>query len=118
MRQRGNSLQQVGWSFAATVTLLLLIISLSSIYTTHSRIRAIFPDAFSSQTTFTAYSEVLRDVASSNVTVVVASRKSDDTSWLKANLPTWNIVRYITDDLNAEVFVPVNKGHEAMVYLT
>jgi hypothetical protein len=52
------------------------------------------------------------------VTVVVASRKSDDTSWLKANLPTWNIVRYITDDVNAEVFVPVNKGHEAMVYLT
>lgn len=50
--------------------------------------------------------------------VVVASQKEDDTSWLQQRLPSWPVARYIVDDEYAEFQVPINKGKEAMVYLT
>ena len=50
--------------------------------------------------------------------LVVASRKSDDTTWIGRRLPDWPVSRYIVDDPNAELTVPVNKGRESMVYLT
>lgn len=52
------------------------------------------------------------------VAVVVASRKKDNTSWLTDALPDWDLRIYVTDDSDAALTVPLNKGREAMVYLT
>lgn len=54
----------------------------------------------------------------SNRAFVVSSLKRDDVSWLTDNLHNWQIVRYVVDDADAQYTVPMNKGREAMVYLT
>jgi Protein of unknown function (DUF3431) len=51
------------------------------------------------------------------VAFVVASVKKDDTSWIAA-FPEWSHHIYFIDDFYAYLRVPVNKGREAMVYLT
>ncbi|KAI1114121.1 hypothetical protein F5Y14DRAFT_415532 [Nemania sp. NC0429] len=50
--------------------------------------------------------------------LVVASIKSENTSWIPALLPDWRANIYVADDSRAPLTVPVNKGREAMVYLT
>ncbi|KPI43688.1 uncharacterized protein AB675_6365 [Cyphellophora attinorum] len=50
--------------------------------------------------------------------LVVASLKADDTTWLQKRLPDWAVSRYVVDDLNSPLTVPLNKGRESMVYLT
>ncbi|GAQ08809.1 hypothetical protein ALT_6130 [Aspergillus lentulus] len=50
--------------------------------------------------------------------MVVASMKSDNTSWLFENFPDWHKSVYVVDDKNAELTVAQNKGRESMVYLT
>jgi hypothetical protein len=107
------------WSAAGTALLLLLLISLSSLYSSNEHVKAIIPNTF--RAVNDAVQSPLHNTShdTDNVTVVVASRKSDNTSWLHTSLPPhWTITTYITDDLHAEPFVPINKGHEAMVYLT
>ncbi|KAK7754145.1 hypothetical protein SLS62_003991 [Diatrype stigma] len=61
-----------------------------------------------------------------DVELVVASTKQEDTSWIVRYLPEWRAHRYVVDDDDASssaastlsLKVPANKGHEAMVYLT
>lgn len=53
-----------------------------------------------------------------DVEIVVASLKKEDTSWLSTHLPEWKANVYVVDDSKAHLTVPMNKGHEAMVYLT
>lgn len=50
--------------------------------------------------------------------MVVASMKSDDTSWLTEYFPDWSRSIYVVDDKKAPLTVPYNKGRESMVYLT
>jgi hypothetical protein len=50
--------------------------------------------------------------------LVVASIKSENTSWLNTYLPSLPKKIYVADDSRAEFTVPKNKGREAMVYLT
>lgn len=50
--------------------------------------------------------------------LVVASVKSEDTSWFHTYLPDWHKNIYVADDSDAPLTVPRNKGREAMVYLT
>lgn len=50
--------------------------------------------------------------------LVIASQKQDDTSWIDEHLPDWRYVRYMTDEPHGKYKVPLNKGNEAMVYLT
>lgn len=50
------------------------------------------------------------------VGLVVASLKKTDVQWLK-KFPDWSPRIYVVDD-DKRRDVPVNKGHEAMVYLT
>jgi len=52
------------------------------------------------------------------VTLVIASQKQDDTSWLQSTLPEWNKMIYVSDDPDAPVAVPANRGREGMAYLT
>ncbi len=52
------------------------------------------------------------------VEIVVASLKSEDTSWVHTHLPDWFRSVYVVDDASARHTVPRNKGREAMVYLT
>ncbi len=52
------------------------------------------------------------------VEVVVASLKSENTSWVQQHLPSWFHSIYIVDDPSAKLTVPRNKGREAMVYLS
>lgn len=52
------------------------------------------------------------------VTLVVARRKADDTTWLTNQHLDWEKVYYTVDDPKAKLTVPKNKGREAMVYLT
>ena len=49
---------------------------------------------------------------------VVASLKEDDTSWLHEHFPDWKANIYVVNDKAAKLTVPINKGREAMVYLT
>ena len=59
------------------------------------------------------------DVVRENVedfTAVVASLQRDDTSWLDEL--NWNVWRYEVDNPESIHKTPINKGTEAMVYLT
>ncbi|KAF2757811.1 hypothetical protein EJ05DRAFT_477026 [Pseudovirgaria hyperparasitica] len=49
---------------------------------------------------------------------VVASRKTEDTAWLKRFFPQWERWIYYVDEPTAELSIPKNKGRESMVYLT
>ncbi|KAI2627149.1 hypothetical protein GGS21DRAFT_255716 [Xylaria nigripes] len=50
--------------------------------------------------------------------LVVASVRTEDVSWLHEQLPDWHKEIYIADNSSAALTVPMNKGREAMVYLT
>ena len=50
--------------------------------------------------------------------LVVASVHGEDVSWIHRRLPDWSASVYVADDPTADLTVPENKGHEAMVYLT
>ncbi|KAF2967565.1 hypothetical protein GQX73_g5968 [Xylaria multiplex] len=50
--------------------------------------------------------------------LVVASVRAEDTSWFHTYLPSWHKNIYVADDPDASLTVPLNKGREAMVYLT
>ena len=49
-------------------------------------------------------------------TAVVSSLQVDDVSWL--NELNWDVWKYEVDNPNARFKTPINKGSEAMVYLT
>ncbi|KAL1969613.1 hypothetical protein VTN77DRAFT_8166 [Rasamsonia byssochlamydoides] len=54
-------------------------------------------------------------------TLVIAKLQQDDTSWVDRIVqedPYLNGAVYTVDNTSAELTVPMNKGHEAMVYLT
>lgn len=55
-----------------------------------------------------------------NKALVVATTESEDVSWLRNNFPMlgWSVEAYVVDNDDARLRVPVNKGNEAMVYLT
>lgn len=59
-----------------------------------------------------------QNVTGSDVSLVVASQQSDNTTWVHSHLHGWQKHVYIVDDPQAGNTVPRNKGHEAMVYLT
>jgi hypothetical protein len=50
--------------------------------------------------------------------VVIASQRSENTTWLDEYFPEWEKNIYRVDDENAPLTVPRNKGRESMVYLT
>lgn len=51
--------------------------------------------------------------------LVIASTANDDTSWLSQVPSDWTIYNYVTDaPTSPNLTVPVNRGNEAMVYLT
>lgn len=52
-----------------------------------------------------------------DVTLVVASQRTDDTTWLENTFPEWSKKIYVTDNQNAALTVPTNRGREGMVYL-
>lgn len=52
-----------------------------------------------------------------NVTLVVASQTTDDTTWLESAFPELSKNIYVTDSQNAALTVPSNRGREGMVYL-
>ena len=56
----------------------------------------------------------------STVTLVVASVSSEDTTWIASNFPGITAAVYVVDkdDLSSSFITPINKGNEAMVYLT
>jgi hypothetical protein len=49
---------------------------------------------------------------------VVASVVREDPTWLLAHFSDWDVRRYVVDNQTADLTVPINKGREAMVYLT
>jgi hypothetical protein len=53
-----------------------------------------------------------------DVELVVGKLKREDTTWVAKFLPDWPSSIYVVDDPNAELTVAMNKGREAMVYLT
>lgn len=52
------------------------------------------------------------------VELVVARMTKENVTWLDNYLTDWKKVIYVVDDPKAEHTVPVNKGREAMVFLT
>lgn len=55
---------------------------------------------------------------SDDLELVVASMKKENVSWLHDYLQDWTKNIYVVDDPTAPLTVPVNKGREAMVFLT
>lgn len=53
-----------------------------------------------------------------DVELVVGKLKREDTEWVAKYLPDWPSSEYVVDDPKAKLTVAVNKGREAMVYLT
>ncbi|CAM1505157.1 Fc.00g107940.m01.CDS01 [Cosmosporella sp. VM-42] len=53
-----------------------------------------------------------------DVEMVIASMKRENVTWLNDYLLDWKKNIYVVDDPSAELTVPVNKGREAMVFLT
>ncbi|KAJ5716654.1 Lipase class 3 [Penicillium malachiteum] len=62
--------------------------------------------------------EQARPVLRKRKDMIVASMKSDDTSWLAEYFPDWSRSIYVVDDKKAPLTVMKNKGRESMVYLT
>lgn len=54
----------------------------------------------------------------SDVELVVASMKHENTSWVGKYFPSWRKSIYTVDDPTAPLTVPKNKGRETMAYLT
>src|SRR3569833_2364994 len=50
--------------------------------------------------------------------LVVASLKRENTQWIQRHFPTLNAFVYVVDDPHAHLASPMNKGYEAMGYLT
>ncbi|KAL2686617.1 hypothetical protein IWX47DRAFT_945859 [Phyllosticta citricarpa] len=48
----------------------------------------------------------------------MAKMQRDDTSWVAEELPDWQSAIYSVDDEDAVLKTPINKGKEAMAYLT
>lgn len=69
-------------------------------------------------TTSKSTDEQARPVFRRHKEMVVASMKSDDTSWLRDYFPDWSLSIYVVDDKSAPLTVMKNKGRESMVYLT
>ncbi|KAI1765162.1 hypothetical protein GGR53DRAFT_519820 [Hypoxylon sp. FL1150] len=74
---------------------------------------------------FECYRQVTSPTSSkpaNNLTVnlVMATMRNDDISWTqRIQIPNLNIIRYISNDMNAEYHPPVpRKGHEALIYHT
>ena len=83
------------------------------------RIRIAKPDAESPGPGQASAHDVLPPQPTHQVSVVVASLKRDNTSWIREQLPrSWKPSIYVVDDPKADLTVPLNKGREAMVYLT
>lgn len=93
------------------ITCLCIVLALTKLLYDHEGI-AIHPQAIGEWLHAAGSSSRAVDVA-----VVVASQKGDDTTWLEA-FSSWSKFIYVTDDQNASLTVPANKGREAMVYLT
>jgi hypothetical protein len=53
-----------------------------------------------------------------DVEMVVASTSRDNVTWLNDYLLDWKKNIYVVDDTDAALTVPMNKGREAMVFLT
>ena len=62
--------------------------------------------------------ELARPAVRKRKEIVVASMKSDDTSWLAEYFTDWSRSVYVVDDQKAALTVTQNKGRESMVYLT
>lgn len=77
---------------------------------------SIFPSS-SSRVYSNSYSSSLR-LGDHDVEMVIASMKHENVSWLDEYLPEWKKNIYVVDDNRAKLTVPLNKGREAMVYLT
>lgn len=52
------------------------------------------------------------------VTLVVASQKKDNTTWLEHAFTDWDKKIYVTDDPDAAFTIRGNRGREGMVYLS
>ncbi|KAG8207305.1 hypothetical protein GTR04_5318 [Trichophyton interdigitale] len=52
------------------------------------------------------------------VEMVIASKKSENVTWLHDYLPNWKKNIYVVDNSSAELTIPQDKGREAMVFLT
>lgn len=52
------------------------------------------------------------------VALVIASLKHENTTWMNDALLDWSKSIYFVDDPDASLTTPLNKGREAMVYLT
>ncbi|KAJ5795309.1 hypothetical protein N7457_001908 [Penicillium paradoxum] len=63
---------------------------------------------------------ILDPVQPANKELVFAAMQDSNMSWVKEHLPDWeaNIYRVDAKDEDGGLTVPVNKGNEAMVYLT
>jgi hypothetical protein len=64
------------------------------------------------------FTVVTEDIDRRDVELVVASTKSEDTTWVHTYFSDWFPQVYVVDDPQARLTVPENKGREAMVYLT
>jgi hypothetical protein len=76
------------------------------------------PEAYSQSSKTYEKEESMRPGDAYTRTVVVGKRTLDDTDWIDEEVTGFDKAIYIVDNSTAPLTVPVNKGNEAMVYLT
>ena len=57
-------------------------------------------------------------IGDDDIEMVIASTRKDNVTWLNDYLLDWKKNIYVVDDSSAALTVPMNKGREAMVFLT
>jgi hypothetical protein len=104
-----------------TIFIVLALYLLFFSHTTRSPVKAdtgSYAQKHGSPATSKSADELARPAIWKRKNMVVASMKSDDTSWLLEYFPDWTKSIYVVDDKHAPLTVTRNKGRESMVYLT
>lgn len=115
MTSRRNYRQRLNIVAAFVVACVLLFVFRDSVFPTPTRIPA-------AQEVAAPVDEdgekIIQKPGDEDVEMVIASMKRENVTWLNDYLLEWKKNIYVVDDPEAELTVRVNKGREAMVFLT
>lgn len=115
MTSRRNVRQRLNIIAAFIVAVILLVIFRDSVFPSPTRVPAAQELKVDGEE---AEAIEQQKPGENDVEMVIASMKRENVSWLNDYLLDWKKNIYVVDDPEAELTVRVNKGREAMVFLT
>lgn len=96
----------------AATTLILLYLSAISDAAPYSSVSSLW------NSTATADNEEEPEPENPTVAIVVPKQTHENTTWIEQSFPEWTKYIYEVDDRHAPLTISLNKGREAMTYLT